>query len=135
MKKCRPHFAEHTVLNIDETGHPENGQTLWTWAFHSPGPDGFTLFHIDSARSSDVLKDFLRETSAGVVGCDYRSARCKFLADIGASMLFCWAHLISDVIFHNRSRVGTFDLRKNDLDRSVRFMPQQWAWKWTSWKN
>jgi hypothetical protein len=28
------------MVNIDETGHPENGQQLWTWGFHAPGPDG-----------------------------------------------------------------------------------------------
>jgi transposase len=87
------------MVNIDETGHPENGQQLWTWGFHAPGPDGFTLFHIDAARSSDVLKEFLGETFAGVIGCDYHSAYRKFLEDIGATLQFCWAHLIRDVKF------------------------------------
>jgi len=85
------------VLNVDETGHPENGQRLWTWGFHAPEPQGFTLFHIDPSRSSDVLKEFLGETFAGVVGCDYHSAYRKFLHDIGAAMQFCWSHLIRDV--------------------------------------
>lgn len=85
------------VLNVDETGHPENGQRLWNWGFHAPGPRGFTLFHIDPSRSSDVLKEFLGETFEGVVGCDYHSAYRKFLHDLGASMQFCWAHLIRDV--------------------------------------
>lgn len=88
-----------TMVNIDETGHPENGQKFWTWGFHAPGPNGFTLFHIDAARSSDVLKEFLGETFAGVVGCDYHSAYRKFLNDLGANMQFCWAHLIRDVKF------------------------------------
>jgi transposase len=85
------------VLNVDETGHPENGQRLWNWGFHAPGPRGFTFFHIDPSRSSDVLKEFLGETFEGVVGCDYHSAYRKFLHDLGASMQFCWAHLIRDV--------------------------------------
>lgn len=85
------------VLNVDETGHPENGERLWNWGFHAPGPQGFTLFHIDPSRSSEVLKEFLGETFEGVVGCDYHSAYRKFLHDIGASMQFCWAHLIRDV--------------------------------------
>lgn len=88
-----------TMVNIDETGHPENGEKFWTWGFHAPGPAGFTLFHIDSTRGSDVLKEFLGETFAGVVGCDYHSAYRKFLVDVGASMQFCWAHLIRDVKF------------------------------------
>ena len=88
-----------TMVNIDETGHPENGKKLWTWGFHVPGLEGFTFFHIDPARSSEVLKEFLGETFAGVVGCDYHSAYRKFLHDIDARMQFCWAHLIRDVKF------------------------------------
>lgn len=87
------------IVNIDETGHPENGEQLWTWGFHVPGANGFTWFHIDDARSSDVLKEFLGETFAGVIGCDYHSAYRKFCLDLGASMQFCWAHLIRDVKF------------------------------------
>lgn len=85
------------MLNVDETGHPENGKQLWTWGFHAPEPEGFTLFHIDPSRSSEVLKEFLGETFSGVVGCDYHSAYRKFLHDIGATMQFCWSHLIRDV--------------------------------------
>lgn len=88
-----------TMVNIDETGHPENGKKLWTWGFHAPGAEGFTLFHIDTTRSSDVLQEFLGETFAGVVGCDYHSAYRKFLEDVDANMQFCWAHLIRDVKF------------------------------------
>lgn len=90
-------LPDEAMLNIDETGHPDRGQRLWTWGFHAPRPQGFTLFHIDAARSSEVLKEFLGETFKGVVGCDYLSAYRKFLHDIGAAMQFCWAHLIRDV--------------------------------------
>jgi transposase len=85
------------MLNIDETGHPENGDRLWTWGFHAPGAERFTLFHIDPSRSSDVLKQFLGETFGGVVGCDYHSAYRKFLRETDALLQFCWAHLIRDV--------------------------------------
>jgi transposase len=90
-------LPDQAAMNIDETGHPENGLRLWTWGFHVPGPQGFTFFHIDPSRSSDVLKEFLGESFEGVVGCDYLSAYRKFLHDVGASMQFCWAHLIRDV--------------------------------------
>jgi transposase len=92
-------LPRRAMVNIDETGHPENGKQLWSWGFHAPGPDGFTLFHIDPSRSSDVIKEFLGESFAGVVGCDYHSAYRKFLHDLGATMQFCWAHLIRDVKF------------------------------------
>jgi transposase len=90
-------LPERAMLNIDETGHPDSGERLWTWGFHAPEPQGFTLFHIDPSRSSEVLKEFLGEAFGGVVGCDYLSAYRKFLHDVGASMQFCWAHLIRDV--------------------------------------
>ena len=49
-------------MNIDETGHPENGQRMWTWGFHVPGARGFTWFHVDPSRSTEVLYQFLGET-------------------------------------------------------------------------
>lgn len=87
------------VINIDETGHPENGDHLNTWGFHVPGKLGFTFFHIDPSRSAEVLKQFLGKTFAGVVGCDYAGAYRKFLDETDAVMQFCWAHLIRDVKF------------------------------------
>ena len=42
-------------LNVDETGHPENGRQLWTWCFRAPL---YTLFKIDPTRKSDVLVQF-----------------------------------------------------------------------------
>jgi transposase len=86
-------------LNIDETGHPECGKQFWNWGFHAPGREGFTWFHIDPARSSEVLISFLGESFSGVVGCDYHSAYRKFLHETDARMQFCWAHLIRDVKF------------------------------------
>jgi hypothetical protein len=87
------------VLNIDETGHPENGKSLNVWGFHAPGPLGFTFFHIDPSKSAEVLKQFLGETFDGVIGCDYAGAYRKFLDETDAKMQFCWAHLIRDVKF------------------------------------
>lgn len=92
-------LPQQPVMNIDETGHPENGEHLWTWGFHVPGPQGFTWFHIDPSRSTAVLYEFLGETFAGIVGCDYYSAYRKFLDETNAVMQFCWAHLIRDVKF------------------------------------
>jgi transposase len=87
------------AMNIDETGHPENGQRLWTWGFHVPGPQGFTWFHIDPSRSTEVLYEFLGEAFSGIIGCDYYSVYRKFLDETDARMQFCWAHLVRDVKF------------------------------------
>jgi transposase len=92
-------LPQQNRLNVDETGHPEGGRDLWTWGFHAPGPRGFTWFHIDPARSSEVLKEFLGEMFSGVVGCDYHSAYRKFLRETPVVLQFCWAHLIRDVKF------------------------------------
>lgn len=92
-------LPNETMLNIDETGHPECGCKLWTWGFHAPGENGFTWFHIDPSRSSEVLKDFLGEAFRGTIGCDYHSAYRKFLRETDARLQFCWAHLIRDVKF------------------------------------
>jgi transposase len=88
-----------SVMNIDETGHPENGKKLWTWGFHVPDSRGFTWFHIDPSRSTEVLYEFLGEAFSGVIGCDYYSVYRKFLDETDAAMQFCWAHLIRDVKF------------------------------------
>jgi transposase len=92
-------LPQQAAMNIDETGHPENGKRLWTWGFHVPGPHGFTWFHIDPSRSTEVLYEFLGETFSGIIGCDYYSVYRKFLDETDAVMQFCWAHLIRDVKF------------------------------------
>ena len=84
-------------LNVDETGHKENGQNLWTWCFRAPL---FTLFKIDPSRGSQVLVDALGLEFAGVLGCDYFSAYHKYMRlNEHALVQFCLAHLIRDVRF------------------------------------
>jgi len=92
-------LPDQRMLNVDETGHPECGEKLWTWGFHAPGENGFTWFHIDPSRSADVLKDFLGDAFGGVIGCDYLSAYRRFLRETDVRLQFCWAHLIRDVKF------------------------------------
>lgn len=83
--------------NVDETGHKENGQALWTWCFRAPL---FTLFKIDPSRGSEVLLDVLGSEFAGVLGCDYFSAYRKYMRlNKNVLVQFCLAHLIRDVKF------------------------------------
>lgn len=84
------------VLNVDETGHKEYAQRLWTWCFRAAT---FTLFKIDPSRSSQVLIDVLGEEFQGVLGCDYFSAYRKFMGDFNVQVQFCLAHLLRDVRF------------------------------------
>lgn len=83
-------------LNVDETGHKENGKRYWTWCFRS---DWYTLFKIEKSRGSDVLLDVLGMEFDGVLGCDYFSAYRKYMKDVGVQLQFCLAHLIRDVKF------------------------------------
>ena len=83
-------------LNVDETGHKENGKRYWTWCFRS---DLYTLFKIDKSRGSEVLLDVLGAEFDGVLGCDYFSAYRKYMKDFGVQLQFCLAHLIRDVKF------------------------------------
>jgi len=83
-------------LNVDETGHKENGTPLWTWGFRA---EWYTLFKIDSSRSSDILIEVLGKEFDGVLGCDYFSAYRKYMKDFSIAVQFCLAHLIRDVKF------------------------------------
>ena len=88
--------ANEPVLNIDETGHKENGRRMWTWVFRAPL---FAVFYIAGQRSSEVLKSVLGLDFKGLLGCDYFSAYHKYLKDCPAQAQFCLAHFIRDVRF------------------------------------
>ncbi|MBV8384328.1 MAG: transposase, partial [Planctomycetaceae bacterium] len=83
-------------LNVDETGHKQNGARMWTWCFRA---GLYTLFKIDPTRSADVLIAVLGEEFNGVLGCDYFSAYRRYQREFGVLLQFCLAHLIRDVKF------------------------------------
>ncbi len=83
-------------LNVDETGHRDGGDRLWTWCFRAAL---YTLFRITPSRGSDVLIDVLGKEFNGLLGCDYFSAYRKYMKDFGVAVQFCLAHLIRDVKF------------------------------------
>jgi transposase len=84
------------VLNIDETGHKDNGERWWTWCFRA---SLYTLFKIDRRRSGDVLIEVLGKEFNGVLGCDYYSAYRRYMREFDVTVQFCLAHLIRDVKF------------------------------------
>ena len=83
-------------LNVDETGHKENGKRLWTWCFRAAL---FTVYKISPSRGSQVLVEVLGEEFNGVLGCDYFSAYRKYMKDFNVVVQFCLAHFIRDVKF------------------------------------
>jgi len=84
------------ILNVDETGHKDRGQRLWTWCFRA---ELYTLFKIDPSRSVDVLVEVLGSEFAGVLGCDHFSAYRRYMREFDVRVQFCLAHLIREVKF------------------------------------
>ena len=84
------------ILNIDETGHKENGDKYWTWCFRTPS---YAVFSVVSTRSSKELLRVLTEDFGGLIGCDYFSAYTKFARLAEIELQLCWAHLIRDIKF------------------------------------
>ena len=81
-------------LGVDETGHKDSGQRMWTWCFLA---EDFVVYRIMGSRGSEVLRDTLGEAFAGVLNCDYFSAYRKYEQQIPGWVQFCMAHLIRDV--------------------------------------
>lgn len=81
-------------LNVDETGHKDQGDRFWTWVFKA---ELYVLFRIDKSRGSDVLIEVLGKEFDGVLGCDYFSAYRKYMKDFNVTVQFCIAHLIRDI--------------------------------------
>lgn len=85
------------VVNIDETGHKENGKRLMTWVGTCPDA---TVFRIADTRSTAELYALLGEDFDGVVGSDFFSAYLKYgRENDGVRAQYCWAHLIRELLY------------------------------------
>lgn len=89
-------LPEQRQLGIDETGHKDQGQLMWTWCFLA---EDFTVFHLHRSRGSRVLREVLGETFGGVIGCDYYGAYRKYARQGEVLVQYCLAHLIREVRF------------------------------------
>jgi transposase len=90
-------LPDQPVLNLDETGHPDQGGRYWLWAAIAKT---FSVFRVDKSRGSKVIEDLLGLAYQGVVGSDFFSAYRKFAKDHpGCVPAYCWAHLIREVRF------------------------------------
>jgi transposase len=87
-------LATQARLNVDETGHRDQGEQWWTWCFRA---SLYTVFKIDPTRSGDVLLDVLGQEFDGVLGCDYFSSYRRYMRECSVVVQFCLAHLIRDV--------------------------------------
>lgn len=121
--ELREALVTQPYLGVDESGHKDQGDKLWTWCFRAPQ---FTVFHIDPSRGSDVLKAILTETFGGILGSDYFSAYHKYLSDCGVLIQFCWAHLIRDIRFLVEHSNKSLQIWGNKLLRWVRQLFETW---------
>ncbi len=127
------------ALNVDETGHQENGRRPWTWCFRARC---FTVFRIADSRGAEMLYDTLGHRFRGTLGCDYFSAYRRYLHDVGSPVQFCLAHLIRDVKFlttlpDRATRRYGARLREalrglfHIVHRREKMSPHRWVWRLT----
>ena len=119
VDELRSLLATQRVLNVDETGHKENGKGMWTWCFRA---GTFVVFSIQGSRGSDVLMEFLGQEFNGVLGCDYFSAYRKFMGQMSGSVQFCLAHLIRDLKFLDEHPEMILRLYAQPILRAIRRM-------------
>ena len=99
-------LPEQPQLGIDETGHKDSGQLMWTWCFLA---EAFTVFHLHPSRGSRVLQKVLGKTFGGTIGCDYYGAYRKYVREGDVRVQYCLAHLIREIRFlanHSNRRLS-----------------------------
>lgn len=119
VEELRSLLPLQSVLNVDETGHKENGEGLWTWCFRAAQ---FVLFSIQDSRGSDVLMEFLGKEFNGALGCDYFSAYRKFMGQMSGRIQFCLAHLIRDLKFLDEHPEEIMQIYARPILRAIRRM-------------
>jgi hypothetical protein len=83
-------------LGSDETSLKDNGKKHWIWCITATT---FSVFHIATTRSREVLEKLVGPEFAGYLNFDYFSANCSFAWNYWIKAQYCWAHLIRDIRF------------------------------------
>lgn len=89
-------LPEEPRVNVDETGHKDDGDLWWTWVFRAMR---YSLFKIIDSRGSGVLVSTLGPEFEGVLGSDCFPAYLKYMRDFNVILQLCLAHLIREVKF------------------------------------
>ena len=97
-------LPNQSFLNIDETGHKDQGDQFWNWCFVT---EAFTLFRLAEKRSSAVLTDVLGTKCAATLGSDFYGAYRKYIKQAPVTIQFCMAHLIRELKFIAESTTQT----------------------------
>jgi len=107
---CR--LPDESQVNVDETGHHDDGKLHWTWCFDT---SDYSLFKIDKSRGSKVLEEMLSEDFAGIIGADYWGAYRKYARLFDVRMQYCMAHLIREIRFLSEHKVKKLCRWANEL--------------------
>jgi len=105
-------LTEESQVNVDETGHHDDGDLHWTWCFDT---SGYSLFKIDKSRGSKVLEEMLGKNFAGIIGSDYWGAYRKYARLFDVRMQYCMAHLIREIRFLAEHKVRKLSRWGNEL--------------------
>jgi len=89
-------LPDESQVNVDETGHHDDGDLHWTWCFDT---SDYSLFKIDKSRGCKVLEEMLGKDFTGIIGADYWGAYRKYARLFDVRMQYCMAHLIRDIRF------------------------------------
>lgn len=90
------YIRQSEIVGTDETGHNDQGSTLWTWCQRTKD---VIFFHISNSRGSKVLQRLLGDDFDGILTADYYSANRKFARLTNVKVQYCWAHLVRDIKF------------------------------------
>jgi transposase len=105
-------------LGSDETSIKDNGKKHWIWCITAAT---FSLFHIATSRSREVLEKLVGAEFTGYLNFDYFSANCSFAWNFWIQAQYCWAHLIRDIRFlETHPDKKTREWARQLLDRSRR---------------
>jgi len=111
LKPSYDHLAQRlpdeSQVNVDETGHHDDGKLHWTWCFDT---SKYSLFKIDKSRGSKVLEEMLGKDFAGIIGADYWGAYRKYARLFDVRMQYCMAHLIREILFLAEHKVKKLSL-------------------------
>ncbi len=105
-------LPKESQVNVDETGHHDDGKLHWTWCFDT---SLYSLFKIDKSRGSKVLEEMLKKDFTGIIGADYWGAYRKYARLFDIRMQYCLAHLIRDIRFLAEHKIGKLSCWGSEL--------------------
>ena len=105
-------LPEESQVNVDETGHHDDGKLHWTWCFDTPD---YSLFKIDGSRGCKVLEEMLGKNFVGIIGADYWGAYRKYARLFDVRVQYCMAHLIREIRFLAENNVKKVSKWANEL--------------------